>query len=152
MDQFFGMVRDSEVVVNMGMVGQPEATPETEPYWKGSDRGELTMQWCRNCERFYFYPRRTCRYCHSTEVEWRALSGRAKLLSYVINRRPIVPVGKTDPQIIAIVEVDEGPQMLTNLVGVAADPAALVLDGELVVEFEECGGRLMPVFRPVVAA
>jgi uncharacterized protein len=139
-------------VVHMGLLGEAEVTPETEPFWAGADRGELRMQRCRSCERFYFYPRRTCRYCHSEDVEWRTLSGRARLLSYIINRRPMVPTAAKEPQVIAIVEVDEGPRMLTNIVGVEPDPAALVLDGELAVEFAERGGRPMPVFRPVVGA
>ncbi|MWA01586.1 DNA-binding protein [Actinomadura sp. LD22] len=136
----------------MGSLGEAEVTPETEPFWEGAAQGELRMQRCLSCRRFYFFPRRTCRYCHSGDVEWRRLSGQAKLLSYVINRRPVVPRGESEPQIIAIVEVDEGPRMLTNLVGVEPDPDALVLDGPLTVEFQERGGRPMPVFRPAVGA
>ena len=131
----------------MAQLGEPEMTPETVPFWEGMEQRELRMQRCSDCERFYFFPRLTCRFCHSPNVEWRALSGKATLLSYVINRRPIVPQGASEPQVIAIIEVDEGPRMLTNIVGTNAVPEELILDSKLTVDFEERCGRIMPVFR-----
>jgi uncharacterized OB-fold protein len=128
-------------------LGVPEPVPESMPYWEGARMGELRMQRCNRCERYFFYPRLTCAFCHSGDVEWRRLSGKAKLLSYVINRRPVVPAGAHAAQVIAVVQVAEGPRMLTNIVGTGATPEELVLDSELIVEFEDRGDYHLPVFR-----
>ena len=86
----------------------------------------LRIQRCDACQRHFFYPRRFCRYCHSTDVRWTTVSGRARLDSYTINHRP-VPGTETLSPVIAIVQLEEGPRMLTNIVGVEPDPANLAL-------------------------
>jgi uncharacterized OB-fold protein len=125
----------------------PKATPETAPFWEGAAAGELRIQRCDACGRHYFYPRRFCRYCHSADVRWTTVSGRARLDSYTINHRPIPGTESLSP-VIAIVQLEEGPRMLTNIVGVEPDPAALVLDMSLTVDFEPRGDMNVPVFRP----
>ena len=56
------------------------------------------------------------------------------------------------PYVIAVVKLDEGPRMLSNLVGVPADPAALTLDMPLEVVFEPRGNVMLPLFKPAAAA
>jgi hypothetical protein len=129
----------------------PKATPETAPFWEGTAAGELRIQHCNACGRHYFYPRRFCRYCHSTDVRWTTVTGRARLDSYTINHRPIRGT-ESLPPVIAIVQLEEGPRMLTNIVGVEPDPSALVLDMALAVDFEPRGDMSVPVFRPAEAA
>jgi uncharacterized OB-fold protein len=126
---------------------RPQPTPETAPYWEAARAGELRIQRCRACGRHYFYPRTACRYCASLDVEWVRVSGRARLVSYVINHRPL-PGSELDPPVIALVKLDEGPRLMTNIVGVESDPAKLLLDMRLVVTFEERAGVVLPVFRP----
>jgi uncharacterized OB-fold protein len=75
-------------------------------------------------------------------------SGRAKLHSYVINHRPAPGFEEEAPYAIAIVELDEGPRMMTNIVGVPNTPEDLVLDMELEVVFQDQGGMCVPRFRP----
>jgi uncharacterized OB-fold protein len=82
-------------------------------------------------------------------VEWHAVSGRGRLLSYIINYRPLPPAAPDRPQIIALVELDEGPRLLTNIVGVPPDPERLPLDAPLRVDFEGRGDQAIPVFRLV---
>ena len=130
----------------------PVPTPETETFWAGTLAGELRVQRCNNCGRYYFYPRPFCRYCQSFDVAWHAVSGGGKLISYIINYRPLPPAEADQPQVIAIVELDEGPRMLTNIVGVAPEPENLPLDGRVQVEFEPRGGQALPVFRLADAA
>jgi hypothetical protein len=125
----------------------PAPTPETETFWAGTLAGELRIQHCNNCGRYYFYPRPFCRYCQSRDVEWRTVSGTGRLISYVINYRPVPPAEPDQPQIIALVELDEGPRMLTNIVGVDPEPENLPLDGRVRVEFEPRGDQALPVFR-----
>jgi uncharacterized OB-fold protein len=126
----------------------PEPTPETLPFWEGARAGELRIQWCRPCERFYFYPRPYCPTCLSEDVEWRTVSGRGSLASYNINYRPF-PVFKTDqPQVIALVELDEGVRLMSNIVGVEPVPEKLPLGLRLKVGFEPRGDQFLPVFTP----
>jgi uncharacterized OB-fold protein len=74
-------------------------------------------------------------------------SGRAKLYSYVIHNRPVP--GFTPPYAIAVVELEEGPRMMTNIVGCEQTPEALVLDMPLQVAFEPLDEEItLPLFRP----
>ena len=124
----------------------PTPTPETEPFWAGTLAGELRIQQCNSCGKHYFYPRPFCRYCQSADVVWRAVSGTGRLVSYVINYRPVPPAGLSMPQVIALVELDEGPRMMTNIVGIPPEPGNLLLDSRVRVDFEPCGDQALPVF------
>jgi uncharacterized OB-fold protein len=126
----------------------PEPTPETQPFWDGCARGELVIQRCRDCGQAYFYPRPLCPSCGSTDVEWFQASGRATLYSYVINHRPARGFEAEAPYAIAVVELAEGPRMMTNIVGVPNTPEDLVLDMELQVTFEQRGDIAIPLFAP----
>ncbi|GAF45527.1 Zn-ribbon domain-containing OB-fold protein [Rhodococcus wratislaviensis] len=130
----------------------PGPTPETAEYWQGTREGQLRIQRCNACECFYFYPRPFCRFCSSRDVAWHVASGRGQLISYVINYRPLPPASSTEPQIIALVELDEGPRLMTNLIGVDPDPALLPLDARVEVDFEPRGDQMVPVFRMDTAA
>jgi uncharacterized OB-fold protein len=126
----------------------PEPTPETQPFWDGCARGELLLQRCRDCGKPYFYPRPVCPACGSTDVEWFRASGRATLYSYVINHRPARGFEAEAPYAIAVVELAEGPRMMTNIVGVPNTPEDLILDMELQVTFEQRGDVTIPLFAP----
>ncbi|MGE0217722.1 Zn-ribbon domain-containing OB-fold protein [Mycolicibacterium sp.] len=136
--------------MSVGPVPQP--TPETAPFWEGTAAGELRIQKCLECDEFYFYPRPFCPNCFSEKVEWQAVSGRAKLASYVINYRPLPPFKRDEPQIIALVTLDEGPRLCTNIIDVEPDPANLPLGLELTVRFEERGDQTVPLFAPAKGA
>lgn len=125
----------------------PMPTPETAPFWAGTLAGELRIQQCNSCGKYYFYPRPFCRYCQSADVVWRTACGAGRLVSYVINYRPVPPAAPNEPQVIALVELDEGPRMMTTIVGVTPEPGSLPLDGRVHVEFEPRGEQALPVFR-----
>jgi uncharacterized OB-fold protein len=126
----------------------PVPTPDTLPYWEAANRGELRLPRCRSCDELIFYPRPFCPRCLGDDLEWETLSGRATLHSYVISYRP--PPGWEDqvPYVIAIVRLDEGPTMMSNVVGVEPTPEALPIDLALEVAFEARGNQQVPVFRP----
>jgi uncharacterized OB-fold protein len=126
----------------------PAPTPETQPYWDGCAAGELRIQRCLDCAEPYFYPRPVCPSCGSGHVEWFTASGRATLYSYVINHQPAPGFEDDAPYAIAVVQLAEGPRMMTSIAGVPATPEALVLDMPLHVTFEERGGIALPVFAP----
>lgn len=101
----------------------PRATPETAFFWDGCDAGELRLQHCRACERPWLPPQRRCPSCGGDDIEVRTASGRGRLASFVIAERDTP--GFTAPYVIAIVQLDEGPRLLTNLVGVDPSPASI---------------------------
>ncbi len=75
-------------------------------------------------------------------------AARATLYSYVINHRPAAP-GFTPPYAIAVVELDEGPRMMSNIVDCPQTPEALELDMKLEVAFEKLDDKItLPLFRP----
>ena len=127
----------------------PVPTPETQPYWDGCAAGELRIQRCLDCGEPFFYPRQLCPSCGSANVEWFTASGRATLYSYVINHRPAAGFEAEAPYAIAVVQLAEGPRMMTSIRGVPAIPETLVLDMSLHVAFEQRGAVWLPVFTPV---
>lgn len=126
----------------------PEPTPETQPFWDGCAAGELRIQRCVDCSRPYFYPRPVCPSCGSARVEWFTASGDATLYSYVINHRPAPGFEAEAPYAIAVVQLAEGPRMMTNITGVPNTPEHLVLDMPLRVAFEQRSDVSVPVFGP----
>jgi uncharacterized OB-fold protein len=127
----------------------PEATPETRPFWDGCRDGVLMLPWCRPCATAFFPPSLYCSRCLSDDVEWRVASGRGRLHTYVIAHRAAPGFEDQGPYAIAIVELDEGPRLMSNIVGIPNTPDHLVLDMELLVTFESRGdGVQVPVFGP----
>ena len=130
------------------MKAAPKPTPETAPYWEAANRGELQIQRCNACGRHYFYPRAACPRCGSTDVTWVTVSGRGRLHTYLINHRPAPGFENEAPYAIAVVELEEGPRMMANIVGVPNTPEELELDMPLEVRFEPRGEQMVPVFTP----
>jgi hypothetical protein len=126
----------------------PVPTPETQPFWDGCAAGELRIQRCTDCGKSYFYPRPVCPDCGSANVEWFTASGRATLYSYVINHRAAPGFADDGPYAIAVVQLEEGPRMMSNIRGLPATPEALELDMPLQVTFEARGNVSLPQFEP----
>jgi uncharacterized OB-fold protein len=125
----------------------PAITPETRHFWEGAREGELRLQKCSACSHTYFPPRPFCPKCASRDVSVFRASGRAALYSYVIHHRPAP--GFTPPYAIAVVELEEGPRMMTNIVGSEQTPQALQLDMALEVVFQRINDEIsLPMFRP----
>jgi len=126
----------------------PTPTPETKPYWDALKEHRLLIQRCKECQRAYFYPRPFCPRCFSFNVEWFEASGRGKLYSFVINHRPAPGFGP-EPYVIAVVELDEGPRMMTNLVDVEPDPDKINCDMPVRIVYEDVTAEVtLPKFRP----
>lgn len=126
---------------------KPVPTPETQHFWDGTKAGELRLQRCGECSKVYFPPRPFCPECGSRNVSAFKASGKAILYSYVIHHRPVP--GFTPPYAIAVVELAEGPRMMTNIVECEQTPEALQLDMPLEVVFEPMDDTIaLPLFRP----
>ena len=124
----------------------PIPTPETQHYWDGAREGKLLLQRSNATGKAYFPPRPFCPETGSRDVSVFEASGRATLYSYVINHMPTP--GFEPPYAIAVVELEEGPRLMANIVDCPQTPEALVLDMPLEVTFEMRGDVALPQFRP----
>ncbi len=128
----------------------PTPTPETQHYWDGAREGELRLQACNSCEKTYFPPRQFCPKCGSRDVHVYKASGKGRLYSYIINHLPAP--GYTSPFAVAIVELEEGPRIMTNILECEPTPEALQLDMPLEVTFEKISDEItLPQFKPAKA-
>lgn len=126
---------------------RPKPTPETAHFWEGTRAGELRLQRCDSCKNVYFPPRPFCPACASRKVSAFAASGRGVLWSYVIHHRNVP--GFKPPYAIAVVKLDEGPTLMTNIVECEQTPEALQLDMKLEVAFTPMDDEItLPLFRP----
>lgn len=125
----------------------PKPTPETQHYWDGAREGELRLQRCKSCAQAYFPPRPFCPECSSRDVEVFKATGKGTLYSYVINH--LKSPGYEPPFAIAVVELEEGPRLMANILDCPQTPEALVLDMALEVTFERLNDEItLPQFRP----
>ena len=130
----------------------PVPTPETKPYWEGAKAHELRIQFCTDCQKHFFYPRIFCPTCLSDAVEWRKVSGKGTLLTYVLSARPAPGFENELPYAIAIVKLDEGPHLMSNIVNTELTPANLPAGMALEVVFEDINDLItLPKFQPVGA-
>ena len=115
----------------------PQPTPDTQPFWDGLKERIIRMKRCIDCNKHHHYPRALCPYCGSTNLEWTTVSGKGKLYTYTINHRPPRGWEEDAPYTGAIVELDEGPRVMTTIVGTAADPALLKPDSPVEPIFDD---------------
>lgn len=124
----------------------PTVTPLTMPYWNGLQEGELRHQVCGTCGNVWLPAREECPQCLSEDVSWTPSSGRGRLISWVVYRRAAHPafVDRV-PYTVAVVELEEGARLITNIVG---DPSELRIDQPVQLQIEEENGFWLPRFVP----
>jgi uncharacterized protein len=129
----------------------PIADSETAPFWDGAREGRLRIKRCTSCRRPFFYPRTYCPRCASNATEWIEASGRGVIYSYtVIAHNDVAPFQSWLPYVVALVELDEGPRLVTNVVG--CEPNDVKVGQRVEVVFEQIDDRVtLPKFRPVAA-
>jgi hypothetical protein len=93
----------------------PKPTATSRPFWDAAKRHQLQLQRCAGCGSFIYYPRDRCPNCLSERLEWTPVSGRGKLYSYTVVRRASTRSFADKPYVLAIVELDEGVRMTTNI-------------------------------------
>ncbi len=114
------------------------------PFWQGCRAQELRYQRCAACGLANFPPTEHCRQCLSAEVQWQQSDGVGEIYSWTVVHRPVTPEF-TPPYAPAIVTLDEGYQMLTNIIGIA--PADLAIGMPVQVQFHEVGDDVtLPYF------
>ena len=125
----------------------PAPTPVTEPFWEGCKAGRFLLQRCAACGASQFYPRTVCSACGGAELEWTPAQGAGQVVSYTVVRRAITPAfAEMVPYVVAIVRLDEGPQLMSHIVG--CDPDSVRVGAAVQVDFEDVdGAATLPVFR-----
>ncbi|MGW9174680.1 Zn-ribbon domain-containing OB-fold protein [Streptomyces decoyicus] len=146
----------------------PEVDAFTRPYWDAAAEGRLLLRRCRGegCGVAHHYPREFCPYCWSEDVVWEPAAGRATLYTWsVVHRNDLPPFGERVPYVAAVVDLAEGPRMMTEITDCPEPELRIGMPlavhfrregegegegaGEGGGEGEGAGGRVaVPVFRP----
>lgn len=120
---------------------------DSRQYWEGTREGRLRLQRCKTCQTVQFPPRHHCASCWDAELDWIDASGKGRVESFtVVRRAPAAAFRDKVPYVVAAVLLEEGPRMITNLVG---DHVLNVgIGDEVQVEFAEGADNVtLPLFR-----
>lgn len=125
-------------------------TPEARPYWEGLRERRLMLPRCGDCGHVFLYPRVLCPRCASRAITWVQASGRGRLHAFGIAHQSFNRAYRVaPPYVLAMIELEEGPRMLSNLVNVEPDPKAVKCDMPVEVIFERLTDEVtLPLFQP----
>jgi uncharacterized protein len=126
----------------------PTPDDHTRAFWDAARGGTLLIKRCAACGRAHYYPRTFCPYCWSADVSWEEASGRGVLYTYsVVHQNDLPPFNERVPYVAAIVDLEEGPRVMTNIVECGPDDVAVGMAVE--VTFRLLNDEFsVPVFRP----
>ncbi len=127
----------------------PRIDEESRGFWEALQRHELYVQRCRSCSTTRFYPRVVCPVCMSSDVEWVRCSGRGTVYSFTVTQQNQAPGFREElPYVLAIVELAEGPRVMTNVVGCAVETVKVGMAVEVV--FDDVTAEVtLAKFQPV---
>jgi uncharacterized OB-fold protein len=119
------------------------ADPTTEPFWAACAERRLTLQRCRACGTHQHYPRPFCLTCDGRAMDWVPASGRGTIYALTVIRLPVIPE-LVPPYLLALVDLEEGVRMLTNIEGTTAR-----IGDRVTLDWRDRDGGLppLPVFR-----
>jgi hypothetical protein len=128
---------------------KPRPAPESLPYWQAAKEHRLALPKCEDCDKFWFPPSRACPHCLSMNVSFQTVSGRGKVFSFVTFHRVYRPAFAQDvPYVVALVELEEGPRVLTNILGISHEDVRCEMPVEVV--FDDYDDEIsIPKFRPL---
>ena len=120
----------------------------SKPFWEAAKRHELVLPRCKLCDRLFFYPREVCPRCLESEIDWVPVSGVGRLHTFTVIHQPANAAFQGDaPYVYAMVQLDEGPRMISNLVDCPPDQARV--DMRVTVVFDDVTPEWTLVkFRP----
>ncbi len=128
----------------------PQFTVASEPYFEACNKHELRLQRCSDCDTFRFYPSPMCHAsdCMSLEYDWAEVSGKGEVYTYTVVHRPVSEAWAGDtPYVIAMIALDEGPVMMSNVVDCEPGDVSIGLPVEVVFK-DLAEGVTLPYFRP----
>lgn len=127
----------------------PLPTPLSRVYWEACRNHQLLIQHCQNCGHFQFYPRTICTDCSTHGPEWVRASGLGTVESWTVVRRPVSQAYAADtPYVIALIRLEEGPLMMSQLT--ACDVEQVQSGMRVEVVFEAWSEQVtIPKFAPL---
>jgi uncharacterized protein len=126
----------------------PAVTDLTKPYWESARAGRLVTQRCRSCGRIWHPPLPACPHCHSTDIGWREVCGSGTVYTYTVVRHAThAALADRIPYVVAIVELAEGPRLVTGITGCAPDDVRVGMAVRACFR-EVADGVTLPYFEP----
>ena len=127
----------------------PRPRPETAAWWQSCQEHKLMIQRCSECGAFQFYPRIVCSACMGSQVELVQSAGRGKVRTFTVCRLPVAKAYAADvPYVVALIRLDEGPTMMSNIV--ECDPESVTIGMPVEVVFQEWSDEItIPQFIPL---
>ncbi len=127
----------------------PTPNPDTKPYWNGCKNHELLIPRCLDCGDLFFPPQATCPACYSADLEWTKASGKGTVYSLSVVHQNKSPGFRDEgPYVLAYVTLDEGVQMLSNVIG--SDPYHVKIGMPVEVTFEDATNEIsIPKFKVI---
>ncbi len=125
-------------------------TPEARPFWDGLREGKLLLPRCQSCGHVFFYPRVLCPRCHARAITWISASGRGTLHAFEIAYQVFNKAWRVKPPyVLAMVELAEGPRLMSNLVNVEPDPRVIKCEMPVRAVFCKLTDEItLPLFEP----
>lgn len=132
----------------MALPPLPKPYQDTAPYWDAAKEHKFVIQQCDDCGKFQFYPRGICSHCHSSNLSWRDSEGKGTIYSFTVSERAPHPGFKDRlPFILAMIDLAEGPRMMSNLID--CDPDTLKIGMPVKVVFDDITEEItLPKFTP----
>ncbi len=95
-------------------------------FWEAAKKHELSLQHCQDCGTYILYPRSQCPQCWSTSLKWEQVRGHGEVYSFpVVHRAGIPGFEKDTPYVYAVVQLDEGARIATNIIGIEPDKVTI---------------------------
>lgn len=128
---------------------KPISNADSQPYWQGARENKLLIRKCNACGQVHFMPRHVCPTCWSDDLQWIEASGKGTVHSYTIIRRASDPrFTHLVPYVVVLVDLQEGPRMMANVLGENA--LKTKIGDALTLVFEDRGdGDQLPQFQRV---
>ena len=126
----------------------PRPAPESVPYWEAAKKHRLEIPHCNACGNYWFPPSRSCPHCLASDFAWTQVSGNGKVFSFVVFHRVYHPAWEGDvPYVVALIELDEGPRLLSNVIGIEPDRVRCEMPVKVVFD-DIAPGVSLPKFMP----
>ena len=110
----------------------PRPSIQSQPFWDGCARGELLLQRCKGCHTVWHPPSPPCPSCLSTDYEWTPASGKGTVYTFSVIHHPFRPAwAPFVPYVLAVIELAEGPKLLSNVIDIAPDEVRVGMDVEV---------------------
>ncbi len=130
----------------------PAITTEAKPFWDAAAQNKLVVQRCLNCHAYVWTPRPACYECGNEELEWKDVSGKGTVYSFTVIRQVVGRAASKAfepdvPYVVAWVDLEEGPRMISNVIGCPVEDVKIGMKVSVV--FEQQSPEIwLPKFKP----